>query len=87
MFIIDRNKAALNLDQLTVQSVLQSLNQPMIATGNGPSEPTHAFVVIVADEQEQMNVHIYLHQVHSNQCVIYSDPEAPFTAEQVDCWR
>ena len=84
MFVLDPAQTFVDLTGRSLYTLIQSINQPMVAASEHPAEETQAFVVTLQSREQTFETFIYLHLQESNQCVIYRSSQSPFLGDHLE---
>jgi len=84
MYVLEHDLKGIDLGGKKVLTLIQSINQPMVAAADYPAEATQAFVVTVQASDQSIESFIYLHLTKTNQCVMYRYGDAPMMVDLME---
>jgi outer membrane biosynthesis protein TonB len=75
MFEIDNTLKYIEASQDDVLEIITSINIPLVAAADYPSEPTKAYICSLRKPKKLVAVYIYLHLIQANIGIIYKPTE------------
>lgn len=83
MYLIDPQRQTIDFQGRSIISLIQSINQPLIAAADYPAEETQAYVITLQAGDRSLSTYIFFHLQRSNQSVIYYYDQAPFMGDRL----
>ncbi len=79
MFEIDNSLKYIEASKDDVLEIIASINIPLVAAADHPSEPTKAYICSLRVPENLIAVYIYLYLIQSNIGIIYKSTQGPTT--------
>lgn len=79
MFEIDNSLKYIEASKDDVLEIIGSINIPLVAAADHPSEPTKAYICSLRKQENLIVLYIYLYLIQSNIGIIYISTEGPTT--------
>ncbi len=79
MFEIDNSLKYIETSKDDVLEIIGSINIPLVAAADHPSEPTKAYICSLRKQENLIILYIYLYLIQSNIGIIYISTEGPTT--------
>lgn len=79
MFEIDNSLKYIEASRDDVLEIIASINIPLVAAADHPSEPTKAYICSLRKQENLIILYIYLYLIQSNIGIIYISTEGPTT--------